>query len=486
MLVRRLGGGAMGDVFEAQHVDLGSRVAIKLMRVSTHGDDTAARRALREGRSANAILHPNVVKILDTGSHEGVPYLVMEFLDGEDLGSVLKREGHLRAARISELLLPVVAGVAAAHRAGIVHRDLKPSNIVLARRHRKVEPVVVDFGISRSLHAAVETKASAQGAGSVLYMAPEQLRARAVTAKADQYALGVILYECATGGAPFYEEDHYALLNAIMTAPVVPPSELAPGLSPAFDALVLRALARDPEQRFESVEELGAALLAFADASTRAAWANELAPQAVTGTLVSSGMSLVSSGGSLIPNESSVRVLKTRSPLRWLPALALGGLALVSVAVSYRASIGGATRAATLASSGGSLVSAGGSLVSSGGSLVSSGRSLTPPDSETPDLRVTLAEPAEGAQANALARPSVPDAPQARAPDSPFSSASMGAPPPAHTSESAPKIPRAATPPRRSVAAPSAPAAVAMPPAAPPRAPDAPVERGTANIPIIE
>ncbi len=232
-------------LFEARHVDLGNGVAIKLMRVSTNSEASAARRSrFARGAPPAPIAHPNVVKVLDTGIHEGVPYLVMELLEGEDLGSLLAREGNLGAARIAEILMPVIAGVAAAHRAGIVHRDVKPSNIVLARRHRNIEPVVVDFGISQSIQASVETKASTQGAGSVLYMAPEQLRAQPVTAKADQYALGVILYECVTGGHPFYEADHYALMNAIMTADVVPPSELAPGLSDAFDALVLRRLVR--------------------------------------------------------------------------------------------------------------------------------------------------------------------------------------------------------------------------------------------------
>ena len=459
VLVRRLGGGAMGDVFEAEHVELGGRVAIKLMRVSAHGDDTAVRRALREGRAANAIVHPNVVKILDTGSHDGVPYLVMELLEGEDLASVLKREGHLRDARIAELLLPVVAGVAAAHRAGIVHRDLKPSNIVLARRHRKVEPVVVDFGISRSLHATVETKASAQGAGSILYMAPEQLRARAVTAKADQYALGVILYECATGGAPFYEEDHYALLSAIMTAPVVPPSEIAPGLSPEFDALVLRALARDPEERFASVEQLGAALLAIADASTRAAWAHELAPHAPPAPPGVTTTTLVSSASP---------VAKAQPPQRWIAGpLALVALAVVGFAVSHRATQGSSENETTPA---------------------------TPLADETAAPRSTLPSLGESARVVGapVAEPVVFEAPASSPPPMaagvalvPQPVAAPPSPPlvvtrPRHGSALSPR-PIAPTP---VVAAPPATAAALVAPPAP--ASGHPVERGTANIPIID
>src|SRR5439155_9204018 len=134
----------------------------------------------------------------------GVAYLVMELLEGEDLSRRLARSGPLPIAEIADLLLPVISGVAAAHDAGIIHRDLKPSNIFLAQRHRRIDPVVVDFGISKSLHPAQGTSAHSTGtgsmggvAGTLQYMAPEQLRgSRDVTPECDQYAIGVILHEC--------------------------------------------------------------------------------------------------------------------------------------------------------------------------------------------------------------------------------------------------------------------------------------------------
>jgi serine/threonine-protein kinase len=271
----------MAEVFEAQHVDLGKRVAVKVVPLPVGADDNAVRRVLREGRLATAVHHPNVVAFFDVGVQDRTPYLVMELLEGEDLAQRLKRAGSLSPQQAVDLMLPVLSGMSAAHAAGVVHRDLKPSNIFLARRHRGVDPVVVDFGISRSVRraAAVPASSSRVIAGTVQYMAPEQVRgSRDITPQSDQYALGVILYECVTGGTPFWGEDHYELLHAIMTAPLVPPSELSPRVPRRFDAVVLRALARDPGARYASLHALGAALLPLASDEVRRKWSEEFAP----------------------------------------------------------------------------------------------------------------------------------------------------------------------------------------------------------------
>ena len=279
-VVRRLGRGGMAEIFEARHVELETRVAIKVIHPSLAAGDGAIDRVLREGRAAAAIHHPHVVRVLDVGAEERVPYLVMELLEGEDLASRIARGGPLAVEDIVELLLPVLSGVCAAHRAGIIHRDLKPSNIFLAQRHRGIEPVVVDFGISKViLPTPTPAPSSRVIAGTVQYMAPEQVRGSArASPKSDQYALGVILFECATGGAPFWDEDHYELLHSIMTAPIVPPSEINPRIPKAFDAVVLRALTRDPEARFDSVAALGGALLRFAREEVRQKWSEEFGP----------------------------------------------------------------------------------------------------------------------------------------------------------------------------------------------------------------
>src|SRR5260370_5794359 len=273
-----LGRGAMGEVFEARHVELGTRVAVKVVHEDSTIDPGAVRRVVREGRAAAAIRHPHVVTVLDVGTESGFPFLVMELLEGEDLAKRLAREGPLSVIEAADLLLPVTSAVAPTPAAGVVHRDLKPSNVFLARRRGGVEPVVVDFGISKTRHGAETTTSPHRVAGTVLYMAPEVIRGHEATPESDQYALGILLYECVTGSAPFCNDDHYELLNAIMTGPIVAPSDLNPSVSPSFDAIVLRALARDPVSRFQTVRALGAALLSFATEDTRRRWAVELIP----------------------------------------------------------------------------------------------------------------------------------------------------------------------------------------------------------------
>jgi serine/threonine-protein kinase len=277
-VIRQLGRGGMATVFEGRHVDLAKRVALKVVHPTIAPDASTVRRLLREGRTAAAIRHPHVVDVIDVGMQDGKPYLVMELLEGEDLAQRLKRDAPLPIDVIAELVLPVIAGVAAAHDAGIVHRDLKPSNIFLAQRHRGIEPVVVDFGLSRLEEGAFDPSSTRSQvvAGTAQYMAPEQLRgSKGLTARTDVYALGVVLYECATGGTPFWGDDAYELAHAVMTAAVVPPSELNPDVPGGFDAIVLRALARDPAQRFATVRALGAALLPFAGPEAQKQWGAE-------------------------------------------------------------------------------------------------------------------------------------------------------------------------------------------------------------------
>src|SRR5580704_2572342 len=196
-VLRRLGHGGAAEVFEARHVELHKRVALKVTHSILVADERSIERVLREGRAATAIDHPHVVDVVDVGVEHRRPYLVMELLEGEDLASHLARRGPLSIEETADLLLPIVSGVCAVHRAGIVHRDLKPSNILLARRHSGVEPVVVDFGISKWAEPGSEPATSSQrAAGTVPYMSPEHIRGSVeVTPKCDQYALGIILYE---------------------------------------------------------------------------------------------------------------------------------------------------------------------------------------------------------------------------------------------------------------------------------------------------
>jgi serine/threonine-protein kinase len=264
----------MGCVFECTHPDLARPVALKVMHDSVAASQVAVARFFKEARAAAQIRHQHVIEVFDVGTEGGVPFMVMPFLDGTDLASLLRERGPLPLAALIEIFLPILSAVTTAHAAGIVHRDLKPANVMLCRRPPNLNhPMVLDFGISKSLleDEAGLTRSEAL-LGTLHYMAPELTNgARFATQASDQYALGVMLYECATGSRPFTGDGSYALMHAIMTAPVAAPSQLNAELPSAFDALVLRALQRDPQQRFSSVSELGLALLDLAD---RASWAH--------------------------------------------------------------------------------------------------------------------------------------------------------------------------------------------------------------------
>jgi tRNA A-37 threonylcarbamoyl transferase component Bud32 len=274
-IVRELGAGGMAQVFEARHIDLDRRVALKVMRPALAAHSLASARFLREAKAACHIRHQHVVEVFDTGTDHDLPYIVMEFLEGSNLAALLVEKGPLPISAIADIFLPVMSAVSTAHSVGIIHRDLKPANLMLVRRPpRAHHPMVLDFGISKIAHTEeLENTLTRSESllGTVQYMAPELTKsARSASAASDQYALGVMLYECATGQRPFMGSSHYELMHAIVTAPVVPPSRLRPGLPLEFDELVEKAMHRDPAKRFSSVHALGAALLSFGD---RAAWA---------------------------------------------------------------------------------------------------------------------------------------------------------------------------------------------------------------------
>ena len=291
-LVRAIGSGGMGIVYEAKHTTLGRRVAIKVLHAHEAGipkSNLLAKRFLREGRAAAAVKHAHVVDVFDFGVHEGTPFLVMELLDGETLAQRIERGGAMRVEEAVELLLPVVSAVAELHAAGIIHRDLKPANILLARdRSGAICPKVGDFGVSRLDDGSAGLTESGVVVGTCAYMSPEQaLASKGVVAHSDQYALGAILYECTTGKLPFEGETAYALTHAILNAPLAPPSAKNAALPRRFDALVLRAMAREAEARFGSIEELGEALLSFAAPEVEARWAAEFRPASTKTTLPS-------------------------------------------------------------------------------------------------------------------------------------------------------------------------------------------------------
>jgi serine/threonine-protein kinase len=277
-LVGLIGRGGMGSVWEGRHATLGTRVAIKFIEKEYADSQEARNRFDNEARAAATIQSKHAIQIHDHGvTHDGKPYIVMELLVGEPLDKRIERLGRLSLQDTARILQQVSRGLQRAHERGIVHRDLKPENIFLVRSPDDEDEIakVLDFGIAKirktdqSGGVSSSTKTGAV-LGTPFYMSPEQARGlRNVDHRTDVWSLGVIAFKCVTGRLPFEGESIGDLLVKICTAPVPVPSQVLPGLPTSFDAWFARALDRDPERRFSSVQELSDALAYAAGVSVR-------------------------------------------------------------------------------------------------------------------------------------------------------------------------------------------------------------------------
>jgi serine/threonine protein kinase len=280
-IVRLLGAGGMGAVYEATHTEIGKKVAIKVLSPLIAAVPGARARFLREAQLTSRVRHPHIVDVADMGSDGGNTYLVMEFLHGEDLAQRLERLGPIGFEELSDIMLPVCSAVAAAHAAGITHRDLKPQNIFLAAGTRRVHPKVLDFGISKG-NDAVTQAGTLTGTGAMIgtpyYLAPEQiLDNRAAGPGSDQYALGVILYECVTGWLPYEGSNLAAIFQAIVQGTYPQPRAHRPDLPEAYERVITRAMSLFPGDRYPDLRQMGQALLPFASAKTRLVWQDQFA-----------------------------------------------------------------------------------------------------------------------------------------------------------------------------------------------------------------
>jgi serine/threonine-protein kinase len=274
-VVRLLARGGMGRVYEAEHVRTRRVVALKLPDASASSDETAMRRFRAEGRLLDSVRHPNIVRVFEVGVEEDCPFIVMELLKGETLRAKVERRGPLLPSEAVELFIPICDAVATLHDAGIVHRDLKLCNVMLTDQNGQLVPMILDFGISKDLVAGSGTLGLQTQSGAFIgtprYLSPEQtLNPKDASPLSDQYAAGIMLYECLTGRSPFAGDAPYALMHAILTAPVVPPSELEPLIGAGLDAIVLRAMHREPKDRFPSLRALARALRELGPAGARA------------------------------------------------------------------------------------------------------------------------------------------------------------------------------------------------------------------------
>ncbi|HTQ03254.1 MAG TPA: protein kinase [Polyangiaceae bacterium] len=265
--VRRIGTGGMADVYEVEHVTLGARFAAKVLRPGRDAWENAVRRFVREARLLGKLQSDHIVRVTDLDGIEGErPFYVMELLDGQDLRALL-RKTDLSLARAVKIVADACEGVRVAHAAGLVHRDLKPENLFVTYRDSGEEVCkLLDFGVSK----ACEPTTTETGAliGTVTYMAPEQIEsAGTVTARADVYALGAILYETLAGRPPHVADSVERLLFAILNGEPEPVAAHRTGVPHALDRVVLRALARDPANRFASVADFAHALAPFSSAA---------------------------------------------------------------------------------------------------------------------------------------------------------------------------------------------------------------------------
>ena len=266
---RLIGEGGMGDVYLAKHLKIDKEVAIKVLAPEQTRRPRTVSRFLQEAKACSKIRHDNVVDITDFGEDAGRAFFVMEYLDGEDLSQILKREGRLPWRRTRRIAIQLLEGLGAAHEAGIVHRDVKPHNCFVAPRENNPDFVkVIDFGIAK-LRDGSEEQLTRTGAimGTAEYMSPEQGQGAELDGRSDLYSVGVILFRMLTGEVPFAAGNAMAILYQHVHTEVRKPSEVCPeaGYGEDVDALVAKAMAKDPADRFASSKEFITALRAIDD-----------------------------------------------------------------------------------------------------------------------------------------------------------------------------------------------------------------------------
>src|SRR5262245_56778434 len=265
-----LGEVGMGAVYLAEHPGIGRRVAVKVLHKNYTRDEHLLARFLNEARAANAIRHPNIIEIIDSGMlADGTPFLVMELLEGESLGTRLRNAGALPIATAVDFAYQTASALGAAHSKGIVHRDLKPDNLfVINDPHDpgRERIKVLDFGIAKlqqsSTGDSVKTRTGTL-MGTPIYMSPEQCRGtRSVDHRSDIYSLGIIFYEMLIGQTPFVSEGFGELVNMHLNVPPASARSRRPEIPLALDALVLKMLSKNPEDRYAEMSEVQGALKA--------------------------------------------------------------------------------------------------------------------------------------------------------------------------------------------------------------------------------
>ena len=259
-LLERLGTGGMSDVFRARDLMLERSVAIKILHETYSDDEAFQERFRQEARAAANLSHPNIVTVHDFGFDHGQLFIVMEYIPGKDLKTLLRQRGRFSVDDSSALMVQACAGIGYAHRAGLVHCDVKPHNMIVTPDSRLK---VTDFGIARALSTIQPDERADVVWGSPQYFSPEQAVGEAPSPASDVYSLGVVLYEVLTGALPFTAPSSDELARLHLEASPIPPSEYVPDIPTALEEIVLKVLSKEPAARYRTADQLGRVLLRF-------------------------------------------------------------------------------------------------------------------------------------------------------------------------------------------------------------------------------
>jgi DNA-binding beta-propeller fold protein YncE len=262
MIEAEIGRGGMGVVYRARHERLERAVALKVIAPNLAEDPTFRGRFDRESRLAASIEHPNAVPVYEAGDADGLVFIAMRLIEGTDLGALLRERSWLEAERAATLIDQVAGALDAAHARGLVHRDVKPGNVLIGEVGGREWAYLTDFGLSKRTAGATELTESGDWIGTVDYASPEQIQGEELDARSDVYSLGCVLYEALTGRIPFERDEPVAKLYAHVNDPPPTVSEALPEPAPSLDAVIARALAKRPADRFPSAGDLGRAALA--------------------------------------------------------------------------------------------------------------------------------------------------------------------------------------------------------------------------------
>jgi len=260
----RIGRGGMGVVYRAEHINLQRRAAVKIIAPDLAESAGFRERFTREARIAAALQHPNIVTVYDAGEVDGLLYLAMQYIEGEDLSGVLMRDGRLRPYRAIDVCRQVASALDAAHAMGLIHRDVKPANVLIEGR----TAFLTDFGLTKRLdgtHAQITRVGDV--VGTIHYVAPEQIEGRTVSARSDVYSLGCLLYHCLSGQVPFARETDVAVIYAHLSEEPAKLADVRPDLPEGLDAVVAKAMDKSPDRRFPSCGDMISAARAVLDAA---------------------------------------------------------------------------------------------------------------------------------------------------------------------------------------------------------------------------